>query len=256
MKPRVTSEMTRQGGHFDATQRSNTVAKWALILGVFAHLAGFFLFAIAQPGNGTTETPAPQIVYPGHQLERDAVLAEQSELFDFEPLFLPTTRNASIQRGARELVERTEPFSPLPARLLIGEEQFPPISERIRAPFTAPDEALARQSGGSFAAFGQRASDQAPLPSRRGLVEVFREGFRQPLVRQPLEEGIIDEALQNLSSVLVWQLVVSGANLPGTPLLVRGSGLETVDAAVADYLIRKSSTWGLESGYYQIVVGP
>jgi len=235
---------------------SNPVAQWALALGLGVHLAGFFLFSIERPEGVPERIPAPEIVYAGPNDQRAAVLAEQSYLMDYEPLFLPTARNASILPGAAELVERTEPFSPLPPRLLIGEGQFPSMTATPRTPIREPVEALARQTGSGFSAFGQRVSQQEPLPARPGLVEIFPEGAGRPVVRRELDPGVIDEALANLSGVIEWRIIVSEGGLVTAPLLRRGSGLEYVDALTADYLVEHAATWGLAPGYYRVVIGP
>ncbi|MGE9296276.1 MAG: hypothetical protein ACQKBV_08345 [Puniceicoccales bacterium] len=254
------SEVANKAGALEGRSWSqfwaNPVAQWALALGILVHLAGFFAFSIETPVEVDTRVPAPQIIYASQSERQDLILAEQSSLLDFEPLFLPTSRNASIYSGAGNLVERTEPFSPLPARLLISEGQFPTVAEEFRAPIRDPIEALTREDGGSFATFGQRAAGQEPLLSRSGVVEVYREGESEAVVMQPLDSSLIEGASANLSQIPEWQLYVSAGGLVGAPLLVRGSGLEAVDTEAGRYLAEIAPTWGLPTGYYRVVMGP
>lgn len=234
----------------------NPIALWALALGVVAHFAGFFAFSINLPPDEAAEPLPPEIYFTGANEQLDQLMQEQSELLDFEPLFLPTTRNASVYLGWDQLVERTEPFTPLPARLLISEERFPDVANDIEAPVADPAEMLERDTAGSFGAFGQIADNQPILTERAGRVEVYREGNSQIALQKKLTKGVVDEAVNNLSGVLEWRLMVGPAGVVGQPLMERSSGLEGVDAAAAEYLIEEIPQWGLAPGYYRVVIGP
>lgn len=232
------------------------IAVWAILLGVLAHLAGFFAFSIDLPRPKPAEAPPAAIYYSGDSAPLDALMQEQSDLLDFEPLFLPTSRNASINLGWSGLVDRTEPFAPLPPKLLISSDDFPVEVTNTPEPLSRPLEMLERDIAGSFGAFGQMTGPQAAMPERAGMLEVYREGGVQPVVQQELKPGIIDEAVDNLSGLLEWRIAVGEVGIVGQPLLIRGSGLEAVDAAAMQHLLQAAPQWGLPSGYYRVVMGP
>ncbi|WP_309398893.1 hypothetical protein [Cerasicoccus maritimus] len=234
----------------------NPIAIWALVLGVIAHLAGFFAFNLELPSEQVMAPPAPEIYYLGANDELNDLMQEQSDLLDFEPLFLPTSRNASVYLGWEQLVERTQPFTELPPRLLISEERFPEVGRDKVAPLSDPPEMLERDAAGSFGAFGQLVDAQTALPARGGSVEVYREGKSQVVLEKELIGGVFEEAADNLSGVQEWGLKIGDTGVVGEPLLIRGSGLESVDAAAAKYLDENIPQWSLAPGYYRVVIGP
>ncbi|GHC10948.1 hypothetical protein [Cerasicoccus arenae] len=244
------------GGHREVRYWRNPIAIWALLLGVLVHIAGFFAFSIELPPDQVGPIKAPEIFYSGADERIDLLMQEQSELLDFEPLFLPTARNASVYLGWSELVERTEPFSALPPRLLINDGQFPSRADQFVEPIDKPLDMLERDTAGSFGAFGQVSGTQEALPYRAGTLEVYREDDSQVTLVKELESGIIDESVSNLSGVLEWRLAVGEIGIVGQALLIKGSGLEAVDAAAAQYLLQKAPEWGLPEGYYRVVIGP
>ncbi|WP_309386992.1 hypothetical protein [Cerasicoccus frondis] len=234
----------------------NPIAIWALVLGIVAHFAGFFAFNLELPSDEVAPTPPPEIYYTGANEHLDKLMQEQSELLDFEPLFLPTARNASVYLDWEQLVERTQPFTDLPARLLISEERFPEVTDREETPLNDPQDMLERDAAGSFGAFGQLSDGQTTLTNRGGSVEVYREGKPQMVLQKELKSGFFDEAGNNLSGVQEWRLTVGEVGVVGQPLLTRGSGLESVDAAASGYLVANIPKWGLAPGYYRVVIGP
>lgn len=234
----------------------NPVAVWAIVLGVLAHFAGFFAFSIHLPRPKPAAAPPPEIYYGDSTDPIDQLMQEQSDLLDFEPLFLPTSRNASINLGWSALVDRTEPFAPMSPKLMISENDFPVVTAAAPEPLSEPLEMLERDSAGSFGAFGQITGPQAAVPKRAGRVEVYREGQLQPVAVQEIKENVIDEAVNNLGGLLEWRLVVGQVGVVGQPLLIRGSGLEGVDAAAMRYLLNFAPQWGLPPGYYRVVMGP
>ncbi|MEO0797107.1 MAG: hypothetical protein AAFX93_18285 [Verrucomicrobiota bacterium] len=232
------------------------VAVWALVLGVLVHIAGFFAFSISIPHDSPADFLPPEIYYTAQDTAEDAVLAEQSALMDFEPLFLPTSRNASAYLGWEDLVERTEPFSALPPELLIGESQFPPLKEEIVAPVDSPVNLLEVSGGGNFGAFGQLSAQPSILEPRSGSVEIYRDGESQLLVHKAVTAGLIQESIDNLGGISEWRLTVGASGLVGDPFLVTGSGVETVDEASSQFLVDAAPSWGLAEGYYRVVIGP
>jgi len=232
------------------------IVVWVVVLGVLAHLAGFFAFSIHLPAPSTATAPPAAIYYSDDATPLDAMMQEQSDLFDFEPLFLPTQRNVSIHLGWGDLVERTEPFAALPPKLIISESDFPAVLPDLPEPLEAPLEMLEQDTAGSFGAFGQLTGPQGVLSQRGGVLEIYREGERQALVRQELEAGLISESVDSLGRPQEWRLSVGEVGVVGRPLLIRGSGLESIDAAAAQYMNDNASQWGLEPGYYRIILGP
>lgn len=231
------------------------IAVWVIALGVAAHLAGFFAFTIELPQPSSAATPPPTIYISG-QSALDELMQEQSDLLDFEPLFLPTRHNASIYLGWGDLIERTEPFAALPPKLIVSQSDFPVAVKDAPEPLRRPLEMLEQDTAGSFGAFGQNTGQQAILPQRGGLLEIYREGEQQALAHQLLKPGLIDEAVDSLAGPQEWRLTVGEVGVVGQPLLIRGSGLEAVDSAAAKFIMENASDWGLEPGYYRLILGP
>lgn len=234
----------------------NPIAVWAVLLGVLVHLAGFFAFSIDIPPNNQVTVPPPDLIYTSGDGPLNELIQEQSALLDFEPLFLPTEHNASVYLEMSDLVERTEPFSRLPPRLLVSEENFQSPQRAMPAPLEQPEEMLERDTAGSFGAFGQLSSTQEALNPRSGSIEIYRDGAIQPIAIEQLQISVVEEAVNNLSGILEWRVAVGEIGLVGQPLLIRGSGLESVDAAAATFLLEAAPQWGLTPGYYRVVMGP
>lgn len=234
----------------------NPVARWALVLGVLVHLAGFFAFSIAIPPDEPAFPGPPLIYYADSGAPVDPLLAEQAALLDFEPLFLPTPYNAPVRLGGASGVERVEPFPALRPDLLLTRTEFPRLEGELAPPVTTPADVLAQDRGSGFSAFGLSEGVVEPLPARAGCIEVYQPGRPEPLRVEPLDEDLAQEAFESLGGVMEWRLAIGRSGVVGRPLLVRGSGVEAADEVVAGHLAREAPAWGLPAGYYRVVVGP
>jgi hypothetical protein len=231
----------------------------AAALAVAAHVVVIFLWR----GEPAVPPPAaasrPRVTVVAESATGGGPLVkEQIELFDQQPLSMPTPWNA----GA----------TPLPAALRrqpgevfgLYEPRLAFAAERLEPVFTprggAPQDSLAglRVLGTTANGWGGlgRLDRPAPaLPARDAGVEVrsFASG-----------EVVLQAALSELPALvrehdwapLEYSVVVARVGLVGVPTLASGSGVEEIDAFFGSYLVRQFRlAERLPPGFYRVDIG-
>lgn len=189
----------------------------------------------------------------------DAVLREQSELFNPKPLFFPTEWNYG-QRPLRENLRRQpgEVFGSFEPNFIFSEQNIKAYGvETVTVPEKLADVFM-QGNEAPFAGMGQIDVQRPTLAGRSGFLEVKK------LVDEKI---VIAEALNGLVlprqdfGPLEYLVAVSSAGIVGDPILTVNSEWEEVDEKVdaffRTYLV-KSSRLGerLSPGRYRVLVGP
>ncbi len=221
-------------------------AQWVWLaagLGVAVRVAHIFW------GQGDPAVPPPPAqshprvtVVAGNGRAVGPLVAEQMELFDQQPLSMPTRWNAGSQPLPAELRRQPgEVFGMYDARLTFAAEKLEPVFvPRTVAP--ADSRGALRVVGPlaeGWLGLGRVDRPITALPRREAAIEVRRFGAGKDPV-------VLSEALQGLDPVVVAQdwapmefsVVVAAAGLVGVPTLAEGSGVERVDAFFATFLAR------------------
>lgn len=186
------------------------------------------------------------------------LVKEQIELFDQQPLSMPTGWNA----GVKELPEalRRQPgevFGLYEPRLAFAAERLEPVFVPRSA---APQDARTGLRALGIPADGWggigRADRRVPtLPARDAGVEV-RSFAGGQVVLQAALAGLPAVVREHDWAPLEFSVAVESAGLVGEPSLATGSGVEEVDAFFGAYLVRQFRlAERLPPGFYRVVVG-
>ena len=227
-----------------------------ILLGVCAHLVGFFVFRVLSNPLPTREAIPPfvQFVSPS-TLVSGAVLEEQAALFDSAPLFVPGKWNAS--HNLRPLSrERTllsfsaygEPQSDFSSALIT---EGLPVG--LESAVTEPADLLALRYWDLFRGVGQTASFVEELEDTGVFVEVRTIEGR---VVQTVSAELAVLSMQAIQPTTYFQRVEAGGRVLGRPTLSVSSGDSTFDTAAYTWLVESGFSAGLPAGFFEIRVYP
>lgn len=227
-----------------------------ILLGVCAHLVGFFVFRVLSNPLPTREAIPPfvQFVSPS-TLVSGAVLEEQAALFDSAPLFVPGKWNAS--HNLRPLSrERTllsfsaygEPQSDFSTALIT---EGLPVG--LESAVTEPADLLALRYWDLFRGVGQTASFVEELEDTGVFVEVRTIEGR---VVQTVSAELAVLSMQAIQPTTYFQRVEAGGRVLGRPTLSVSSGDSTFDTAAYTWLVESGFSAGLPAGFFEIRVYP
>ncbi len=205
--------------------------------------------------------PAVTFADPGsvHALNREA-----TALRDLAPLFLPTERNATLERMPRREsgqtffdVETTRPAF-TEGELHFDQDLPPPVTLNGKVvPEAKPADALASVTLSPPAlGFGRSDVVVSALPPRGGFLEVVAAGTGLPVMSASLPVEVAAptdkpwQPLQFLASV-------NAAGLVGPLILTERSGVEEVDQHFRIYLTQAYRMGErLRPGIYRLTIGP
>ena len=227
-----------------------------ILLGVCAHLVGFFVFRVLSNPLPTREAIPPfvQFVSPS-TLVSGAVLEEQAALFDSAPLFVPGKWNAS--HNLRPLSrERTllsfsaygEPQSDFSTALIT---EGLPVG--LESAVTEPADLLALRYWDLFRGVGQTASFVEELEDTGVFVEVRTIEGR---VVQTVSAELAVLSMQAIQPTTYFLGVEAGGRALGRPTLSVSSGDTAFDTAAYTWLVDSGFTTGLPAGFFEIRVYP
>jgi hypothetical protein len=170
------------------------------------------------------------------------LVKEQMELFDQQPLSMPTIWNAGAQGLPADLRRQPgEVFGMYEPRLTFAAERLEPVFGPSGGAPTDGRGGL-RMIGamaGGWAGLGRHDRTVPQLPVRDAAVEVrrFSGGLEQVVLREPLQ-GLPDAVREHDWPPVEFSVAVMPAGLVGVPTLTVGSGVEEVDAFFGGYLAR------------------
>jgi hypothetical protein len=230
---------------------------------VLGLLAPFFLLPVIIPLPPANE-PAPPPVSLADPSPANPLVHEVTAMRDLAPLFLPTERNATLERLPRREIGRTlldmetSRFS-LAETELRFDRDLPAVPTLDGKPVTAatPADVLARGTiVPAMQGFGRETVALAPLPARGGVVEVVAVGTGELVFSATLDAAVKPPTdkpwvpIQFLASI-------NAAGLVGPLILAERSGAEEVDQHFRNYLAYTYRVGQrLPPGIYRITVGP
>lgn len=241
------------------------VLRWALLLGVAVHLAGFFAFRVTTEDLPKNEAGRPFVVFvTPEMIADDAALEERAVLLDSAPLFIPTRWNVGYD-------PRPGVADPAPTRF----DEFEPTIDLVAAlrpeglgeletlGVEVPADLLQDRFWQLFSMFGQysrgRAVEAAASPAGgRATVEIIESAVHSPglwAAALPVEGDGTFGSVEGLVPP-VFYLRISGAGAVGGAALGRSSGDAAFDAAARAWLQRPATLAGLPEGYLAITVYP
>ena len=227
-----------------------------ILLGVCAHLVGFFVFRVVSNPLPTREAIPPfvQFVSPS-TLVSGAVLEEQAALFDSAPLFVPGKWNASHnlrpisrERTLLSFSAYGEPQSDFSTALIT---EGLPVG--LESAVTEPADLLALRYWDLFRGVGQTASFVEELEDTGVFVEVRTIEGR---VVQTVSAELAVLSMQAIQPTTYFQRVEAGGRVLGRPTLSVSSGDSTFDTAAYTWLVESGFSAGLPAGFFEIRVYP
>ncbi len=225
---------------------------------------GALLFRVPPGPPVPAAAPAPTVVEL-RKLSRETTLqSEEAALRDLAPLFLPTPRNATLERlpqrePGRSMIDQETPqlgFGEGGAGL---EKDLPPVTSLNNRPLAAAgplDALLGIAPAPALSGFGRNDAEIPVLPPRGAVVEVVAAGSG----RTVLAERLAPEAkppTEQIWQPLVLFAAVDAAGLVAPLTVIGASGVDAVDAHFRSYLARTYRVGErLEPGFYRITVAP
>jgi hypothetical protein len=191
--------------------------------------------------------------------DANSLLGEQFMLFDNAPLFLPTRWNAAAGAlGDSRGLSAVQVFDEFQTELNVAPGRTPEVLPILPKGIETPLEGAREFEFDLFSAFGRADREPAQLPSRLARMEV-RDAFSGRVV------GARDVSPEDAPGSAEWPdwepfevlIDVDAAGWQVPPMVVRGSGSQTVDVFFRRYLrqhFRPQLEFG--PGYYRILVGP
>jgi hypothetical protein len=188
-----------------------------------------------------------------------AILKEQ-DLLDPDPLFLPTSLNAS-QPELPALI-RGEPGTAFP--LVSPKYAYTSATAEILFPevITIPERPVEALTYGrtesSYALMGRFARVEEPLAARRAVVEIVRAKTGEVVLTQALNPPESPAVLVTADwRPLEMLAAVDVTGIIGVPVLSQTSGIEAVDSFFRSYLAKQFHLGErLPPGLYLVRVGP
>ncbi len=238
-------------------------AQWVwLAAGVAVAVRVAFIFW----GRGDSAVPPPPVrsgprvtVVAENGAAGGPLVKEQMELFDQQPLSMPTRWNAGEQPLPPDLRRQPgEVFGMYEPRLAFAAERLDPV---FGPKGGAPVDGLGglRTIGpmtGGWGGLGRVDRAVPQLPAREAAIEVRRFTAGEELV-------VLRESLRGLPAVVrehdwmpvEFSVAVVSAGLLGVPTVTVGSGVEEVDAFFGSYLARDFRLGDrVAPGFYRVLV--
>ena len=222
-------------------------------IGILLNLVAVFAVRVAPDGGSRTAGQQLFLEYPN---VRDLSVRETAELFDPAPLIVPTKWNyaADLSWVRMRQDEAALLFTPFPAEITLPHgDDYRSINTQTRS-VEGPEDLLRRIDGYFFSNFGADEMERNPVPERFGYLEIesIREGR---VVRAETVRGAFPRIRDELA-LWVFNVIVGSAGNVGDALMVHGSGRESTDQMVRDYLKVPQTLAGLRPGYYRVTIGP
>ena len=186
------------------------------------------------------------------------LVKEQIELFDQQPLSIPTAWNAGAEALPADLRRQPgERFGLYEPRLAFAAERLDPVfAPRGGAPqdSRAGLRVLGMPAGG-WGGIGRFDRPLPALPIRDAGVEVRRFAGGEVVLQAALVE--LDAMVREHDwAPLEFSVAVESAGLVGVPSLAVGSGVEEIDGFFGGYLVRQFRLGErLPPGFYRVTVG-
>jgi len=236
------------------------IAWIAIVVGVFVHFVGFFLFKIKVPGFSDFKSPEAYVSYvtlDADDEHRD--LRDQALLSDSLPLFLPSEFDYGWEKLQPSYYLENQNSSMLvPFHYEIGVAPIDIVRPESRQTTVySPMQLLDSSVWESFRTLGEEDSNLPVLPKRFGVIEFQDEATRVVIAAFPVEKKPADVDLTNVLWKPVSVLIsVGNEGSLGSPFLCESSGIVALDQYLVQEVQRLSNLRLVATGYYRVVFGP
>lgn len=182
----------------------------------------------------------------------DRILREQAAFQDATPLFFPTEANfRSLNLAAGRPLGQV--FQDFP-EVLKFQADAPRFGAEVVTPPETPAELMEKGNEAPFAGFGQVEDERGTLQARWARVEA--KSLQDGKLALAFDIGSAGSPAAEFGP-LEFAAKVNPAGLVGSPVLLRGSGVDEVDNFARDYLVKTARIGAqLPPGNYRITVGP
>lgn len=241
------------------------VPGWLIAVGVTlvsaAHLLLFYLPEMRKPPGAEVERSdslAATIVYPGTFADSSVAEAirEQGDLFDTEPLILPTRWNAALPAMERsDGLVRDALLTPFDPRIVLVDIE-PPDGLDPGQPVPDLLEMLSLAGNLMPGLLVEGRNPVERLASRTAWVEIGPADGSDVMVRFPVEWSDFPKTPGSLWRPVTFVCHVGNAGEIGAPVRLTGSNEVSLDAYIRDRLMDTEQVRTLESGYYILSVSP
>jgi hypothetical protein len=241
-----------------AAKRQGELGIWVISIAVAAAVATAAAMLVELPRRQELPKPRPGGGLGVRALEGDKLLAEQAELHDPMPLFLPSgwnSRPSETQASAPGFDPGLELARSFSGKLAYAEDsaavEFPartPIPARPADAVALGDPEL------PFLGIGRKNQTISAPPVRAAYMEVVAADTGKTVLAEPFREAKVPNASDWQPIELV--VVVDRAGLVSPPAISRTSTVDSVDDFFRDYLERGLHLGErLAPGSYVVTIG-
>ncbi|MEO0508280.1 MAG: hypothetical protein AAF065_00290 [Verrucomicrobiota bacterium] len=255
MKPGLSGDSDRGG----RAKLFSPVLRWALLLGVLVHLAGFWLFRVVSNSLPERLDQPPFLSFLDDQsLIDDVGLEEQAMLFDTAPLFIPGYWSAASAALPQQLNPASNVFSDFEPEIdLLAELQPPRIFLSGDFEVEEPEDLLDLRFWRLFQHFGQRDTIAPAFENWEAFAEVEVIDSSGANTGDEVRTYSVDFEPSVTVSVaerpVIFHLGVSMPGLPiGRPVMKQSSGVNEVDVAAERWLLRPDVLGSMPAGYLEV----
>lgn len=252
-------DQLKRAGRIEDSHHISPLLKIALLLGLLAHLSGFFIFGINSISLPSSEEGAAFIsLVPSGVGGDGAKLMEQASLFDSAPLFIPGEWNAASRVLPPHIFQdwqASADFEPDLDLLELMEELRP---DRLSLPEVAgvdqPSDLLDLRFWDLFRSFGQAEAQVERRESWAALAEVSILGRNEAYssdFRFRLQTSLSSDQFGSRPVIFFVNMYAPGMPL-GAPLLNQSSGSDALDAEAREWLIRPETLAKLPAGVLKV----
>jgi hypothetical protein len=235
----------------------------AIVVGLFAHFVGYFLFKIELPHLSTYSDPPAYLSFidPAHATGGESSRLAQKLLYsDSAPLFLPYELDYNWEQMQPErFLESVEATLLKPLR---WELRLSPEKLLSKLPVgAAPSDAsimLSKDLWDPYQAIRNETTPTAPLPKRFAAFGFYDEASGKPVQENWIETKPAtfeesDPKFKQPSEFLVW---VSAEGCIGEPFLRASSGTTALDQFASGWIRDFCNRNLIQPGYYRVCFGP
>ncbi len=256
------SELEAQNRRKPNAQQMSPLLRIALLLGVLAHLLGFFVFRVSSNPLHSRAEDAAFVVLVSTDLDRDSeALIEQASLFDSAPLFIPGEWSAASAVFSGQIMQDWRNFPDFEPDISLLRDVRP---DRLSLPRVAdvkqPADLLDLRFWDIFSHFGEGEGELAIEAfeswSPVAVVTIISGNDAYPVdYEMRLEVDLPAEEFAERPAVFYVNMSAQGL-LMGAPLLQQSSGSDALDVAVSEWLTRPATLANLPAGYLELRVFP
>lgn len=236
------------------------IAWIAIVVGIFVHFVGFFLFKVKVPCFSEFTSPEAYVSYVTLEGEEgNPQLRDRALLSDSYPLFLPSEFDYSwsLMQPSHYVEDRNASML-APFRFEVATDAPGALKDPFKGhPQPKPEDLLGSELWSFYQTLGESGVKPISLPERFGLFEFKEESTGKTVKEVLIEDSPVEESVGNLfwspCEILVY---VGQEGCMGEPLVSKTSGIVAIDQYVAKWIQHYTNRRMVPVGYYRVVFGP